>query len=205
MIRVATIYPNASFFSSTGSARGVVRSGTGSPVYGAHVVIVDSADRPVASTMSDPDGSYQVNGLEPGAYSAYAEALDGPLTPTETPSLERMNTETLSDNFTTRFSVSSSTTAWTLTKTAGDNQQGIVGQALASQLEVLVRDAGGNPVEGISVSFAAAGGGATVVPVRATTDAQGKARSQAYLGTGMTQTITASAGLATVTFTATRP
>ena len=85
------MYPNASFVSSTGAARGVVRSGTGSPVYGAHVVIVDSADRPIASTISDPSGTYQVSGLAPGSYSAYAEALDGPLNPTEVPSLARTN------------------------------------------------------------------------------------------------------------------
>ena len=95
------------------------------------------------------------------------------------------------------------TTTVTVTKSAGDNQQGIAGQALAAPVEVLVQDADGNPVGGVSVSFAPTGGGGTAIPVRATTDSQGKARSQVYLGTGAIQTFTAYTGSATVTFTAT--
>src|SRR5262245_29293007 len=77
-------------------------------------------------------------------------------------------------------------------KTAGDNQVGPAGAALATGLEVTVKDASGNPLAGITVAFAAATGGGSVAPTSASTGADGKATTTRTLGPGAgTQTTTA--------------
>lgn len=77
-------------------------------------------------------------------------------------------------------------------KTAGDNQVGAAGSALATLLEVIVKDASGNPMSGISVAFAAATGGGSVAPTSASTGADGKATTTRTLGPGAgNQTTTA--------------
>src|SRR5262252_4262089 len=67
-------------------------------------------------------------------------------------------------------------------KTAGDNQVGPAGAALATGLEVTVKDASGNPMAGINVAFAAATGGGSVAPNSASTGADGKATTTRTLG-----------------------
>lgn len=47
-------------------------------------------------------------------------------------------------------------TAKTISQTAGDNQTGPIGTQLANPFLVMVTDAGGNPVQGVSVGFAIA-------------------------------------------------
>lgn len=77
-------------------------------------------------------------------------------------------------------------------KTGGDNQVGAAGTALTTALEVIVKDASGNPMAGINVSFAAATGGGSVAPTSAATGADGKATTSRTLGPGAgTQTTTA--------------
>ena len=67
---------------------------------------------------------------------------------------------------------------------------GITGKALPAPVAVTVTDAHGNPVKGASVNFTAASGTAT--PLRATTDAKGRAFTKWTLGTKVgTQTLTA--------------
>jgi len=90
-------------------------------------------------------------------------------------------------------------------KSAGDNQVGAAGSALASPLEVTVKDASGNPLSGISVSFAAATGGGSVSPTSATTGADGKASTNRTLGPGAgTQTTTATvSGVTPASFSST--
>lgn len=61
---------------ATATLAGSVRVG-GLPAFGAHVVAV-SADGPVVSTLTLPDGTYRMESLPPGSYTAYAEPLDGP-------------------------------------------------------------------------------------------------------------------------------
>lgn len=79
-----------------------------------------------------------------------------------------------------------------VTKTGGDNQVGAAGTALATPLEVTVKDGSGNPMAGISVSFAAATGGGSVAPTSASTGADGKATTNRTLGPGAgAQTTTA--------------
>jgi plastocyanin len=64
----------------------------------------------------------------------------------------------------------------------GDNQVGTVGSALAAPLAVLVADRFGNPVAGVSVAWAVAGGSATVSPAVDLSDASGIARTSVTLG-----------------------
>ena len=92
---------------------------------------------------------------------------------------------------------------------AGNGQSAPVGTAVATSPSVRVADPFGNPVAGVSVTFAVASGGGTVAPTTAvTTNAAGVAAVTSWtLGTTAgTNTLTAtSSGLAgsPVTFTAT--
>jgi uncharacterized protein YjdB len=72
-----------------------------------------------------------------------------------------------------------------VTRVAGDAQTATVGSAVAVPPSVLVRDAAGSPVPGVSVTFAVTAGGGTVDPSGpVTTDAIGKARLSSWvLGT----------------------
>jgi hypothetical protein len=90
-------------------------------------------------------------------------------------------------------------------KTAGDNQSAEDGTAVAIPPAVTVRDASGNPVAGVSVTFAPATGGGSVTGGSQTTNASGVATVGSWtLGTVGSNTLTATAGtLPPVTFTAT--
>lgn len=85
----------------------------------------------------------------------------------------------------------------------GHDQQGTVGAALSEALVVEVRDAEGNPVAGVTVSWA--GDDGSFEPVESATDANGRAEANWTLGTvAGEQTATASAAdLEGVTFPAT--
>ena len=77
-IGCSVLYPAPGFSGSTGGIEGkVLLDGEG--VFGAHVVALDEEGRAVTSALSGEDGSYRVSGLNPGAYSLYAEPLDGPV------------------------------------------------------------------------------------------------------------------------------
>ena len=146
---------------------------------------MSSSGKPVVSTLTEPDGSYLVRGLEADNYSAYAEPIDEPLTAAGVSTLGQvLPSQTPNVAFTTRFAVVTGTasTLMTLTKIGGDSQTGIAGQALPQPLEVMVRDGNGVPVSGNVVRFAAASGGGTVIPIQTTTDSQGRARTTSYLG-----------------------
>jgi hypothetical protein len=93
----------------------------------------------------------------------------------------------------------------TVQKTGGDGQSGAAGTALATPLQVTVRDRLGAPVPGVTVAFATDGGG-TLSPLTATTGANGVAATAWTLGTtaGTEQKVTASAAnLAPVQFSVT--
>src|SRR4029077_18759549 len=79
MAGAASLYPNSANTSSLGTISGTILS-AGNAVFGAHVVAVDGTGTPVVSTISNPDGSYQIPFLAAGSYRVYAEALDGPIT-----------------------------------------------------------------------------------------------------------------------------
>jgi adhesin/invasin len=89
---------------------------------------------------------------------------------------------------------------------SGDNQTAQAGRAVALAPTVVVRDAQGNPVVGITVTFAATLGGGTVIGARQVTDAAGTAQVGGwFLGTtpGANTLTATAAGLPSVTFSAT--
>lgn len=78
---------------------------------------------------------------------------------------------------------------------SGNNQVGAAGAALAESLAVLVRDAAGDPLPGVNVSFAVTAGGGSVSPGSRQSDASGIAKTRRTLGPGAgTQTTSATAG-----------
>ncbi len=87
----------------------------------------------------------------------------------------------------------------------GDNQIGVAGQALATSLSVIVRDASNNPASGVTITWTAATGGGSVNPTSSATGTDGIASTVRTLGPGAgAQTTTASASNVTgspVTFT----
>ncbi|MDX1646990.1 MAG: Ig-like domain-containing protein, partial [Longimicrobiales bacterium] len=89
-------------------------------------------------------------------------------------------------------------------KVAGDGQTGTVDQTLANSLQVEVTDAFGNPVSGVTVTWAPSGGG-SASPTSSTTNASGIASTDWTLGTTAGgQTMDASTSVAgSVSFTAT--
>lgn len=96
--------------------------------------------------------------------------------------------------------------AATLTKVAGDNQSARTGTAVPVAPSVRVTDQFGNPVSGVTVTFAVTGGGGSVTGGVVTTSAAGTAAVGSWtLGaTSGVNTLTASApGVASVNFTAT--
>ena len=90
---------------------------------------------------------------------------------------------------------------------SGDSQTGVAGSALTDPFVVIVKDANGNPVNGIGVTFAVTAGGGSLAATTATTGVGGSASANLTLGTTVgTNTITASStGLSgsPVTFNAT--
>ena len=75
----------------------------------------------------------------------------------------------------------------------GDGQDGAAGETLADPLVVRAEDAAGAPIEGLSVTFAAAAGDGSADPATADTDADGLAQSSWTLGAGSgVQLLTAS-------------
>lgn len=95
--------------------------------------------------------------------------------------------------------------AASLVKVSGDTQSVAAGTAATQPLVVKVVDQFGNPVAGVTVSFAVASGGGNLSVASGVTDANGEA--QTTLTTGATpgaNTVTATAGtFAPVTFTLT--
>src|SRR5436853_6912351 len=92
-----------------------------------------------------------------------------------------------------------------MVKSSGDNLTGQVATRLQTPQVVLVSDANGNPVTGVTVTWAAASGGGSVDPATSTTDANGHAQTFRTPGILIgTRTTTATATIAgkdtTVTF-----
>ena len=79
MAGLASLYPQNSAFSALGGISGSITL-SGAPMFGAHVVALDINGTLIASTISNPDGTYEIDFLPPGSYHLYAEPLDGPIT-----------------------------------------------------------------------------------------------------------------------------
>jgi len=80
---VSMLYPTGDYATKVGSVSGrVVMSGSG--VNLASVVAI-SASNPAISTLTNPDGTYQINGIPPGEYFVYVHPLPPPLQGEATP------------------------------------------------------------------------------------------------------------------------
>ena len=69
-----------------------------------------------------------------------------------------------------------------LTKVSGDSQGGTPGDALANAFVVEVKDADGETIEGVPVTFSVAAGGGSLSETSATTNANGRAETTLTLG-----------------------
>lgn len=77
-IGIANIYPRSSAKPLGGVLRGEVRDDHGG-VFGVQVVALSREGSPVATTLTDTGGRFELLGIPDGAYSLYAEPLDGPV------------------------------------------------------------------------------------------------------------------------------
>jgi len=118
----------------------------------------------------------------------------------------RANAGGLTGDTTATFSVSNAVAA-NIAATGGGGQTGLAASALPTPLSVIVNDANGNPVPGVSVAWAVTSGGGSVSPATIATNALGIASATWTLGpvTGAGTATATSAGLAgsPVSFTAT--
>ncbi len=96
-VGISTLYPEIPFLSNTGKISGTVTKPNGQPVFGAHVVAVDSNTGVVIASavtglaetapngmplrFSQTSGDYMLTGLPPGSYTIVAEPMDGPGVP----------------------------------------------------------------------------------------------------------------------------
>jgi hypothetical protein len=98
---ISILYPS-SLFASKASIGGTVRTTANVPVYGAIVVAVTANGVPAASTVTDSNGVYLIEGLDAGAYTVYAEPLDGPITINNVNSLRNVHGASVNTAFTSR-------------------------------------------------------------------------------------------------------
>jgi Big-like domain-containing protein len=118
---------------------------------------------------------------------------------------QRVKAQVSGDDLLVSFSASAVSGVGALLElVSGNNQVAAVGSALADSLVVRVTDALGNPVAGVEVLWAVAGGG-SISPASVSSGADGTAAAERVLGnTSGSQTAQASAvGLGSVTFTQT--
>jgi hypothetical protein len=197
----------ASKISVTLSPTSVALGGTST----ATATVTDADDNPVSGvnvTFSSAAGA-----SVPGA--AVATDVSGVATATVTASATQAGTVVITGSFGPGGSEAATATltvnpgsASQLTIDDGNNQSATVGTAVATAPSVIVRDENGNPVEGVSVTFAVATGGGSATGLTATTGADGIATVGSWtLGTTAgSNTLTATSDTLTgspVTFTAT--
>ena len=70
-----------------------------------------------------------------------------------------------------------------LSSISGENQEGLTGESLATPFTVQVRDQHGDPMEGVTVTFAVTAGDGSLSTTTATTDSDGQAKTILTLGT----------------------
>jgi len=73
---ISLLYPASNYLASVGSISGRVTM-NGAPLGLASVVAI-SPSSPAISTLTNPDGSYVINGIPPGQYSVYVHPLPPP-------------------------------------------------------------------------------------------------------------------------------
>src|SRR5207249_3252735 len=177
----------------------IVRDANGNPVGGVSVTFaVASGGGTVTPTTSVTTGA---NGI--------AAVTSWILGPTAGPNSLTATASGLTGSPVTFTATGTTGAASSITLNAGNNQSATAGTTVATPASVIVRDANGNPVAGVSVTFAVASGGGTVSPTApVTTNASGIAAVTSWtLGptagpNSLTATATGLAG-SPVTFTAT--
>jgi hypothetical protein len=73
-------YPNPVRVGSMGTISGRISSG-GIGIFGASITAMNLDRNLIYTALSEPNGSYTINGPPAGRYAVYAEPLDGPATP----------------------------------------------------------------------------------------------------------------------------
>ena len=124
-----------------------------------------TATPPTQSDTSDTDGSATAYFTPTGAGTIMIDASAAGLTPT-------------------RFTLTATLPPSKIVKISGDNQAGGPGKKLAEAFVVEIQDTNSDPISGITVTFdVTSGGGGSVTPETATTDAMDRAQSVLKLGT----------------------
>lgn len=77
-IAIAEIYPHSSRGDAGATINGHV-VGDGGGIFAAQVVALNEKGEPVATALTDQQGSFTIDGLPAGTYRMYAEPLDGPV------------------------------------------------------------------------------------------------------------------------------
>ena len=100
------------------------------------------------------------------------------------------------------FTITAGAPAASLTKVSGDSQSGTPGNALTNPFVVEVKDADGETIEGIPVTFSVTAGGGSLSETSATTNANGRASTTLTLGsrTGVNSVQASVPGVDPVTF-----
>jgi hypothetical protein len=80
---ISLLYPAGNYLSTVGSISGLVTM-NGSGVNLASVVAISPSNQAV-STLTNPDGTYQINGITPGEYYVYVHPLPPPVAGESTP------------------------------------------------------------------------------------------------------------------------
>ena len=75
-VAIANLYPKTTRPGATLSGRVMGDSGG---IYAAQVVALNDAGEPAASTLTDQNGDFEMDGVPAGNYRLYAEPLDGPV------------------------------------------------------------------------------------------------------------------------------
>jgi len=77
-IAIAELYPKSNRTDEGATLTGRV-FGDGGPIFAAQVVAINGHGEPVATALTDQQGSFSIDGVPPGTYRLYAEPLDGPV------------------------------------------------------------------------------------------------------------------------------
>src|SRR5207249_1352921 len=177
----------------------IVHDANGKPVAGVSVTFAPSSARgPSTPTTPVTTGG---NGI--------AAVTSWTLGPTVGPNSLTATASGLTGSPVTFTATGTTGAASSIALNGGNNQSATAGTAVAIEPSVIVRDANGNPVGGVSVTFAVASGGGSVTPTTpVTTNANGIAAVTSWIlgPTAGPNSLTATAsGLAgsPVTFTAT--